>query len=446
MSKAKTTEELIVQRGLPRDEWNEEMLLGYAIRPEGVFARIGARLNEGDFTTEGRRRIFRAMCDVQKVAGEVNWVSVSSELTSRGQLESVGGRGYLGDLDAMGYGADIYTEKQFQDHLGVVREKSLLRKLVFALDSSLQRCLSNEKSAAVIPGLIEKLRELSGEYSDIHAKAKTGTEIIEESGGVNRFLSAGQLEGYIRTPWPELNAMAVGLRPTKLWILGARPSCGKTTAALQIACRAGRAGQNVAFFSLEMPAQDLIRNATAAVANVNSHQLHHGTFLGEELSRVNRAINEVAQYPIEYFEFTDKDPSKIRLRLETLLACKSIDLVVIDYLQLLSGTHRTDNRNQELSEISRSLKLMAGEFRIPFLVLSQLTRNPARENRAPDLRDLRDSGAIEQEADVVLFLHPIAGQADNTRMIISKNRLGPTGEFGMQFEKEFSRFREDSSE
>jgi replicative DNA helicase len=438
----KSTEEIVLDRGMPVNDEAERIILGVALRNSERFREIESSVKRTDFQIEKHRKIFAAMATVAEEQQPVHMSTVSHELIQRDDLEAIGGFGYLCDLDDFALGADHYP---LDGMIAKLRKVTMSRRLISALDEAMQRCLLREDPELVAPDFVERLRSMVMEF-DSKPEGTTVEEIIERAGGLGRFLSGGANTQVIRTPFDELNRITVGMRAGSLWIMAARPSCGKTTAAVQMAIHAARHGKRVAFFSFEMPPADLLRNAAASIAGVDSQDLHHGRVRPADLTKVNRAFGELAKLSIEYFSSIDNTPGRVRARLDAMVTKGPVDLVVIDYLGLMNSGRKAERKDLEIGEITRSLKLMAAEFGLPVLLLCQLSRDPEKrqgKEKRPKLTDLRDSGNIEQDGDVVVFLSRPDGE-DKRRVLfdVAKQRLGPLGDFEMEFQMEYARFRD----
>jgi len=365
----------------------------------------------------------------------------------RGQLESVDGVSYLVSLDD-----GLPQLSNLDGYVRIVKDKALLRRIIFASQKLINRCLLGEEDAEQILASGEETLLRLGEDRATSALASPGQIIEEFEGGFNAFLDPSHRIKGLSTGFLKLDELTGGLHPGELIILAARPSMGKTALALNIAQHAATQAnlrKTVAVFSLEMSKESLLTRMVCAAARVDQQKFRAGYLNREERRRLQIAANDLVEAPLYIDDTAGANLMDIHAQLRRLQAERGLDLVVIDYLQLMSGRGRFENRNQEVSALSRGLKLLAKELRVPLLVLSQLNRAPETRpgDHVPQLSDLRESGSIEQDADLVLFIfreesykpnrEDLRGLAD---LIIAKQRNGPIGKVKLAFLREYTRF------
>jgi len=424
---------------LPAAREAEKLILGSVLMD--YISPSEPSLIPDDFSLEKHRRIFAAATDVHSRGEAVNRLTVAEELRRRDQLEAVDGIGYLVDLegDALRTNLDSYIR--------LMHDTAILRRTIAACEDLEQECLHAHHAPA---SLLERAQRVLQGLSD-DARPSGGLKSLGEfvegyPGGLNRLLEPVRDAEQVTTPWPSVNRMITSFRPTQLVVVAGRPSMGKTSFAGQVAVNAACAGRGVAFFSLEMSTEEILRRLACTRASVDSHKLERGELGAEERRRLYAAAADLTKLPLNVDDSTGCSVAAIHARLRRLGAKHSIQLVVVDYLHLMQSPGRRDNRVQELSAITRGLKLIAREFRVPVLALGQLNRLPETEHRRPTLSDLRDSGSIEQDADIVILLHQPEAKAGASQIdeevIVKKQRNGPVGTITLWFKPFFTRFEE----
>lgn len=431
----------LLQTGLPADPETERLVLGAAITDPESIPPIAAALSPDDFAVEAHRRILQAALAVHERGETVQRHTVFFELERRGQAQAVGGLSFL-------VGLDDGLPKLFSldDYVTRVQEKATLRRAAMAhqrcLDEILTGRVSGNQAVEAIDGLARSL----GDSATRRNRLRSAGEIFAEA-GVEAILNPASSPEHgriVHLPWRGLDELLGGLRPGQLAILAARPAVGKTTMALQIATDAAASHRPAAMFSLEMPSSELLQRAACSRARVDSARARQGRLDQSERACLLKAASAIEGLPLFLDDQTGATVAGVAAAVRALHSREKVSLVVIDYLQLMSGG-KFENRNVEVSAISRGLKRLALELRIPILALSQLTREPERQSRTPTLADLRDSGSIEQDADIVVFLHAERDQTGPTvevRAIVAKNRTGPTGKVTLGFERRITRFVE----
>jgi replicative DNA helicase len=365
----------------------------------------------------------------------------------QGQIESVDGFSYLVSLDE-----GLPALSNLDSYVRIVKDKATLRKLIFSAQKIIDRCLIGEEEPdEILAGAEESLLKL-GEARSGEKLESPSTVIGKFPGGVNAFLDPSQRVSGLSTGFAKFDEMTGGLHGGELLILAARPSMGKTALALNIAQHVAAHPQMrkpVAVFSLEMSSASLLTRLLCSAARVDQHKFRAGYLNADERRKLQVALADLTDSPLFLDDTAGVNLMDIHSKLRRMQAEHGLSLVVIDYLQLMSSRGRSENRNQEVSAISRGLKLMAKDLNVPFLVLSQLSR--AAETRIgdhkPQLSDLRDSGSIEQDADLVAFIfreeiykrdrEDLRGLAD---LIVAKQRNGPIGNVPLRFLGQFTRF------
>lgn len=431
-------EEVTVEKGLPQNLEAERSVLGAVLLDSASLSSVVPILSEEDFFPDTHRRIYRGMLELFQRSAEIDLLTLKEELDRSGAVEKAGGAAYLTSLiDAVPDVANV------EHYARIVKEKSTLRRLIRAGQKIVREGISQEKSAE------ELLGSATGEIFDIAEDAVRGDfTMIEEI--VKRNLeyiehareSQGMLSG-LPTGFRELDRYTSGLQSTDLIVLAARPSVGKTSLALNIAQHiAFRESRSVGFFSLEMSKEQLGFRVLCSEAEVDAKKVRDGYASKEAMVRLVTAQTKIARTKFFIDDSAGLTVPEMRAKGQRLKREHGLDLLVVDYLQLMGGHGRFDNRTQEVSQISRGLKLLAKELHVPVLALSQLSRQPEQrkgELRKPQLADLRDSGSIEQDADLVIFLYREELYDRNTErrgiadVLIAKQRNGPTGDFEIVF-------------
>jgi replicative DNA helicase len=439
--------ELAFAKGLPANLDAERFVLGSILLNESAYLQVAGAISAEDFSLEKHRRIFSRMKDLYERGVRIDRVTVAEELMKQGQLESVDGLTYLVSLD------DGLPEiANFDSYIRIVKDKSTLRRLIFNAQKVIDRCLIGEEEPDEILGSAEESLLKLGEARSREQLASPGTIVENFPGGVNAFLDPSQRLRGLSTGFAKFDEMTGGLHPGELFILAARPSMGKTALALNIAQHVAthpRMRKPVAVFSLEMSSASLLTRLLCAAARVDQHKFRAGFLNAEERRKLQVALGELTESPLYLDDSAGVNLMDVHSKLRRMKNEHGLSLVVIDYLQLMSSPGRNENRNQEVSAMSRGLKLMAKDLNVPFIVLSQLSR--ASETRPgdhkPQLSDLRDSGSIEQDADLVAFIYreeiykkdreDVRGLAD---LIVAKQRNGPIGTVPLRFLGQYTRF------
>ncbi len=435
----------VSEKGLPTNVDAERFVLGSIMLDDSMYIQAAGTLESDDYSLEKHRRIFKRMGELYERGEKIDRVTVANELMKYNELEACDGLSYLVSLDE-----GLPRVANLDSYIRIVKDKSVLRRIIFTSQHMMNRCLMGEEEPdQILAGAEEALLKL-GE-ARVRAGLQNPSQILQEyEGGISAFLDPSKRVRGISTGFLKFDEMTSGLHAGDLFILAARPSMGKTALALNIAQHiALKLKQTVAVFSLEMSKESLLTRMLCATARVDSQRFRAGYLNQEERHRLNRALNELAEAPLYIDDTAALNMMDMHAKLRRLQTERELKLVIVDYLQLMSGRGRYENRNQEVSALSRGMKLLAKEMRLPMLVLSQLSRAPETRqgDHRPQLSDLRESGSIEQDADVVGFIfreevyrkedEELRGQAD---LIIAKQRNGPVGTVKLRFIHEHTKF------
>lgn len=433
-------------RRLPSNLDAERAILGAAMLDRDSVGIARETLAGPEFYLREHRLIYAAMLALYEQDQAIDPITVGERLRKDGTLEAAGGLDYVTELQAM-----VATAANVPYHAGIVREKAVLRELITAAGETVNEAMAGEGEAGEILDRVQNRFYMIGEdtrrggFVGLDAVVPLTFRTIEEA-----FRNQGDVTG-LRTGFKQLDGMTSGLQKGDLLILAARPSMGKTALALNIAYNAAtRTDAGVAIFSLEMGCEQLALRLLCSATGFNLHHVRRGKLRAEDWPRLTRACDQLSRAPIYLDDTPGLTVLEMKAKARRLQQQHGIKLVIIDYLQLMTGSARAENRQQEISQISRSLKAMAKDLDVPVLALSQLSRAvEARSDHKPMLSDLRESGSIEQDADVVMFIYreeyykPDDEDVRNkATLIIGKQRNGPTGEFELHFHKEFTRFSE----
>ncbi len=429
---------------LPHDPEAERAVLGAILLDPGARLHIVDKLRDEEFYLESHRIIFKACIDLYEKGEATDLVTVRNQLAEKGFLEQVGGASYLSSLvDTLPDVANVihYAE--------IVHDKSVKRRLMAAAQRILTTCsLDHGEAAEAVESAqrdVFKIAEDTLSGGLVHIRSITDREIdnINKSRDSHSTLT-GLDTGFIR-----VNEMTSGLQRKDLVILAARPSMGKTSLGINICAHAAlRNGKKVAVFSLEMAAEQLVRRLLSAEARVDQKRISGGYLAKSDWPKLEMAGQALREMDLWIDDTPGITALELSAKARRLKQEHGLDLVMVDYMQLMSGGGRFSSRNEEVSAISRSLKGVAKELDVPVLVLSQLSRQPERRggDHRPQLSDLRESGSIEQDADVVMFIvRPSVYDRDaedprHAELIIAKQRNGPIGDIDLVFQHEYTRF------
>jgi replicative DNA helicase len=430
--------------------WNpeaEQAVIGAMLIDQDAALRALELLDHSMFYREGHRRVFRAMAALLERRVVIDYVTLRDELARRGELDEAGGVEYLAEL------VDVApTAANLDFHAGIVREKAILRRLIDTATGIITEAYAGRSSANELLDTAEsRVFHISQERRDagfirIKEMLWPTMERIETLHRSGKKIT-GVPSGFV-----ELDELTSGFQKSELIIVAARPSMGKTAFCLNIATHAALENMGVAIFSLEMSKDALVQRMLCAEARVDSQLVRRGMLRDHDFTKLARAAGILQGCPIWIDDTPAQTLLEIRSKARRLKAESELGMIVVDYLQLMRSPEYSENRVQEISDISRSLKALARELEVPVVALSQLSRASEQRGgeRKPILSDLRDSGAIEQDADVVIFIHrPEMYQKEDSEgrslegvaeILIAKHRNGPTGNLDLHFEKSITRF------
>ncbi|KAA0546040.1 replicative DNA helicase [Bacillus sp. BGMRC 2118] len=428
----------------PQNIEAEQAVLGAIFLEPSSLVQASEILIPEDFYRASHQRIFNVMITLSEKGEPVDLVTVTSELADLKLLEEIGGVSYLSDL-----ANSVPTAANIEYYAKIVEEKSLLRRLIRTATTIVTEGYSQEEEVDALLNEAEKnildvsRRKNSGAFQNIKDVLVEAYDNIEQLN--NR---VGDITG-IPTGFKELDRMTAGFQRNDLIIVAARPSVGKTAFALNIAQNvATKTDENVAIFSLEMGAQQLVMRMLCAEGNINAQNLRTGSLTPDDWGKLTMAMGSLSNAGIYIDDTPGVKINDIQSKCRRLKQESGLGMILIDYLQLIQGSGRSgENRQQEVSEISRSLKALARELQVPVIALSQLSRGvEQRQDKRPMMSDIRESGSIEQDADIVAFLYRddyYDKESENKNIIeiiIAKQRNGPVGTVELAFVKEFNKF------
>jgi len=442
--------QVALERPLPHNLDAERSVLGAILLDNHVLNMAIEKLRPEDFFLEQHRRVFQQMIALGEAQHAIDLVTLTDELYRHGELEAAGGAAYLAQLVD---GVPRITN--LEHYARIVKEKALLRSLIHSTHAIQQQALEADEDADVILDRAE-----SSIFQLAEERVRAGfigvKELVRENfDRLARIFTEGKRITGLPTGYQQLDNITSGLQPSELLILAARPSMGKTALALNIAENVAlRSGDPVAIFSLEMSKESLLLRLLASHARIDAHKFRTGHLAREDWGKMTDSLGRLAEAPLWVDDSGSVTVVEMGAKTRRLKRDKGLSLVIVDYLQLVAARGRFSNRNEEVTSITRGLKGLAKELKVPVLVLSQLTRAPEREERRPQLADLRESGSIEQDADVVLFIYrPNIYKPDETpeerakaEIIIAKQRNGPTDRINFVFLNTFTRFEEAAPE
>ncbi|HTX34307.1 MAG TPA: replicative DNA helicase [Bryobacteraceae bacterium] len=444
------------EKGLPTNIDAERFVLGSILLDDALYVQAAGTLESDDFSLEKHRRVFKRMGELQERGERVDRVTLANELMKFNELEACGGLSYLVSLDD-----GLPQMSNIDAYIRIVKEKAVLRRIIFASQHMMNRCLMGEEEPDSILADAEETLLRLGEAGVKSGLVQAGQILEGYEGGVNAFLDPSKRIKGISTGFTKFDEYTGGLHGGDLLIIAARPSMGKTALALNIAQHVVlKARKTVAVFSLEMSRESLLTRMVCAAARVDSQRFRAGYLTADERRKLTHSMNELASAPLFIDDTAGLHLMDMHAKLRRLKAehREEIGLVIVDYLQLMSGRGRFENRVQEVSALSRGMKLLAKEMNVPMMVLSQLNRavETRQGDHRPQLSDLRESGSIEQDADVVAFIfreevyhrdrEDLRGLAE---LIISKQRNGPVGTVNLVFlhsQTKFENRAEDTGE
>ena len=437
-------------RKMPQNLEAEMSVLGVTFLTKDALEKVCEELTSDMFYSDNNRYIFEAIKSLYDSNTPIDVTTLKEELDKKKLLNAVGGVEYISEvIDS------VATPSNIDYYIKIVKEKATIRNLINTASDIVTKAYDDEDNVTELLDSAEKnilnvvrAREAS-EFLSINTVLRRAQEQLEELANNHRAIT-GIESGFIR-----LDKATAGFHPGELIIIAARPGMGKTAFALNIAAHAGMTTDKaIAVFNLEMPAEQLVNRMISSVGNIDGYKLQTGQMQQNDWKRYNEAMSQLAETNIYIEDNAGVTAQEIRAKCRRLANSeKGLGLVIIDYLQLVtSGGKRTESRQVEVSDISRSLKTMAMELKVPVIALAQLSRSAEkRENNEPMLADLRESGSIEQDADIVLFINrkdyfQAKGQLDResivpAELIVAKHRKGSTGKIDLLFELNISHFK-----
>ena len=455
---ATTSPEIQFERGLPASIDAERSILGAILLDNHAYNEAAERITTDDFALDQHRRIFMRMAELIDAGRAVDIVTLAEELAKRKEVEAVGGVAYLASLTE-----NLPRRISIEEYVRIVKDKSLLRQLINVCSTAITRAADQSDEALEVLNAAESALLEVTEHG-IQRGFVGIPEIVRDSfGSIDKLIQEGQREVTgLRTYFEDFDKMTSGLQKSELTIIAARPSMGKTAWAINIAQNAAVRGDSVvAVFSLEMSKESLLRRMLASEALVDSQKIQKGYLGRDDQEKLTAALERLVEAKIYIDDTPGISLTEMRAKARRLRQMAGrLDLIVIDYLQLMTGSalgsggKRFENRTQEVSAVSRGLKALAKELNVPVIALSQLSRASEQRggDKKPMLSDLRESGSIEQDADVVAFIHRESyynkdenGQPDpdtegKAEIIIAKQRNGPTGSVHLAYLSKCTRF------
>jgi replicative DNA helicase len=434
----------ISERDLPFNIEAEQAVLGSALKDSSSVGDAAEELSPNDFYFTANKFIFEVIMELFNENKPIDFVTVSETLKTKGKLDAVGGIDYLKKLLA-----SVPTTQHVKYYSNIIREKSVARALIKSANSISKMAYDEQDTLA---RLLERSEQMIFDISSSHEQNNLVhiSDILQTSYDnlAKNAANKGGITG-IPTGFDELNKRTGGFHGGELIIIAGRPGMGKSTFAVNIAEHISiHLGKTVAIFNLEMPKEQIVNRILCSQALVNNGRIRTGTMEMEDWEKICDVADTIAKSPMYIDDTASITVSQIRAKCRRLKQTKNLEMIVIDYLQLMQGSGRNDNRQQEISEISRSLKVLAKELDVPVIALSQLKReSESQKGKRPILSDLRESGAIEQDADMVMFLFrnyyysKDPEEKELAECIIAKNRNGETDSFPLGFKGEYTQFR-----
>lgn len=436
-------EEMLVDRVLPQNVEAEQAVLGAILRDSEAMITAMERLTHEDFYRPIHQSIFEAMVDLANEEEPIDLITLTAKLQDKGRLEELGGVTYLSELASA-----VPTAANIDYYAAIVEEKSILRRLIRAATGIVSSGFaSSDDVSMLLSDAEQRIFEIS-QRRNANGFISIRDVLMEVFERIEFLYSHKGGTAGIPSGFPDLDKMTNGFQRSDLIIVAARPSVGKTAFALNIAQNVGvRAKETVAIFSLEMGAAQLVNRMICAEANVDAGRLRTGQLEPEDWEKLTMAIGSLSESQIYIDDSASITVADIRAKCRRLKQEQGLGMILIDYLQLISGRGKGDNRQQEVSEISRTLKQIARELNVPVIALSQLSRGvEQRQDKRPMMSDLRESGSIEQDADIVAFLYrddyydKESEKKNIIEIIIAKQRNGPVGTVELAFLKHYNKF------
>jgi replicative DNA helicase len=435
-----------LQRTLPHNVDAEKSVLGSILVNNENYYQVVEHLRQEDFYLDAHRVIYRTMSEIFSASKAVDLITIQEELNRVNRMESSGGIAYLASLlDGIPHLVNI------EHYIQIIREKSLYRQMIRSTNKIMLECFEqNEPAEEILDRAEQSMFEMSEKRLQTGLVSVKDLEVDAHKLLEKLYTEREMITG-VATGFNDFDRMTSGLQPSDLVILAARPSMGKTAMALNFAENvAVRLGLPVGIFSLEMSKEQLLMRLLCGESMVDAHRVRTGYLSKDDFGKLIDSLGRIANAPMFIDDSSTLTIMQMRAKARRLKAEHGLGLIIVDYLQLMSGYGRTENRNQEISGISRGLKALAKELHVPVVALSQLSRAPEQRtgsDHRPQLSDLRESGSIEQDADVVAFIYreevykPSEENAGLAELIISKQRNGPTGIVKLAFQKQYTRFQ-----
>lgn len=437
--------ESLLGKTMPSNVQAEQSVLGAVLLDDSCFNILEEVLQSQDFYVPAHQIIFKNMLALAHANKRIDMITLSDLLTKQNELVSVGDIAYLIELQE-----NIPALGMLEQHVSIIRAKSVLRNLISSSIDIIMSCYDQNETEldTVIDQAEKKIFQI------IHNRTKQN--FVQLNIWLKRTFqhlssiksSSKGVTGVV-TQFKQLDKMTSGFQPGDLIILAARPSMGKTSFALNVAMNATRQGYGVGIFSLEMAAEQLTLRLLSTESGIDHQKIRNATISGEEWISITHVAAELGDMQLFIDDTAGINIMELRAKARQLKSKYNVSMLVVDYLQLLSSSRRHENRHQEVSEISRFLKALAKELNVPIVALSQLSRAvDSRMDKRPLLSDLRESGAIEQDADVIMFLYrdvvynSETENPDLTELIIGKQRNGPTGMISLRYIKELTKFED----
>jgi replicative DNA helicase len=433
------------ERTLPHNLEAERSVLGSILVDNDSFNLAVQVIESRDFYRDAHRRIFESMISLNERAQAIDFITLKEELSRAGDIDHVGGPAYIASLSD---GVPRATNIEY--YARIVKEKATLRNLIYAATKIVTNAYEADQDSDLI---LDEAESAIFAVADDRLKAgfvPMATLVKESFPKIELLFEQKRLITGVPTGFVDLDEMTRGLQPADLIIVAARPSMGKTSLVLNMAQHvATQPGLSVGFFSLEMSKESLFLRMLTAEAQIDSHRLMSGAIGQKDYGRISHALETLSAMNLYIDDSANIGVLEMRAKCRRLKAEHGLDLIIIDYIQLMSGRGRFENRTLELASISRSLKGLAKELSVPIIVLSQLSRAAeTRSDHRPQLSDLRESGALEQDADLVVLIYrddvynkdPNSPDAGTAELLIAKQRNGPTGTVKLAFLREQTRF------
>lgn len=437
-------DENLVPRVPPHSEEAEQSVIGSILIDHDAVGIAAENLKPEDFYNLRHKEIFEAILDLYHEGRAVDLVTLKTQLEQRGKLEAAGDMKYLSQVATA-----VPNSVHIRQYVKIVKDKALYRRFIQLGNQVLAQSFSTETPIEQLSEDVEKqvfsILQNRGSQDFSHIK----DVLMESFDDIEKIAQNGGAVAGISTGFVDLDQKTTGMHPSELIVVGARPAMGKTAFGLNLVQAAAlRGGKTCAVFNLEMSKKQIVNRMLSCEAGVSMEHIRSGNMTDQDWEKLVEALGPLSEAPIYIDDTGGITFAEVRSKCRKLKIEHGLDLVLIDYLQLMSGSGRSgDNRQQEISEISRGLKMMARELDVPVIALSQLSRTlESRADHRPMMSDLRESGAIEQDADVIIFLyrdeyyHPDTEDKNIAEIIIGKQRNGPVGTVKLRYDGEYTRF------